>query len=151
MSDGPVSPLQQALTQALLEARKSRDRVRTQLLSMTLSELRNREIELGRGATDSDVEEVLGRARKRRAEAAEQMRAGGRPELAEREEEEARILQAFLPEPLSEAEVRAFIEAIVAQGASETGPLMGQLMPMIRGRYDGRDASRLVREALSKG
>jgi uncharacterized protein len=151
VTDSTSAPLSQALHAALSDARKNRDRTKTQLLSMTLSEVRNREIELGRPATDSDVEEVLTRARKRRAEAAEQMRAGGRPELAEREEEEARILQTFLPEPLTEDEVRGFVREILASGITDPGPLMGQLMPKIRGRFDGREANRIVREERASG
>jgi uncharacterized protein YqeY len=149
VSDSTPSLLVQALSQGLNDARRGRDRARTQLLSMTLSEVRNREIELGRPAEDADVEEVLTRARKRRAEAAQQMRDGGRPELAEREEEEARILATFLPEPLSEAEVRGFVREILEGGTREPGPLMGALMPKIRGRFDGREANRIVREELS--
>lgn len=132
----------------LNRARKDRDRDRTLLLSTTLSEIRNREIEIGGEADDQEVLGVLTRAVKRRREASEQMRAGGRPELAEREDAEASLLEGYLPPPLGEEEVRAMIAEIVASGVSAMGPVMGQLSPRIRGRFDGREASRLVREAL---
>lgn len=132
----------------LNRARKDRDRDRTLLLSTTLSEIRNREIEIGGEADDQEVLGVLTRAVKRRREASEQMRAGGRPELAEREDAEAVLLEEYLPPPLGEEEVRAMIAEIVASGVSAMGPVMGQLSPRIRGRFDGREASRLVREAL---
>jgi uncharacterized protein len=132
----------------LNQARRDRDRDRTLLLSMTLSEVRNREIEIGGEADDAEVLGVLTRAVKRRREASEQMRAGGRPELASREDAEAEALEGYLPPPFSEEEVRAMIAEIIASGVSAMGPVMGRLTPTIRGRFDGKEASRLVREAL---
>jgi uncharacterized protein YqeY len=131
-------------------ARKAREKLRTLVLSTTLSELRNREIELGREADDQDVTLVLAGAVKRRREAAEQMRAGGRPELAEREESEAEILSAYLPAGLSEEEVRVMIRGILDEVGQELGPVMGRLMPRIKGRFDGKEANRIVREELGQ-
>lgn len=118
------------------------------MLSTTLSEVRNQEIEAGRSADDELVRDVLSRALKQRKEAAEQMRSGGREELAEAEEREAEVLREFLPPALEEDEVRAMIREIVAEGATGTGPVMGRLMPRIKGRFDGGHANRLVREEL---
>lgn len=133
----------------LNQARRDRDRVRTLVLSTTLSEVRNREIELGAEASDDDVLQVIGRAIKQRRDAAEQMAAGGRPELAEKEEREAELLGAYLPEQLGEDDVRGLVREIVEGGADQMGAVMGQLMPRIRGRFDGKDANRIVREELS--
>lgn len=143
------APLQVRLEEALNDARRARDRARLTLLSMTLAELRNRRIELGRELTDEDIHELLTRARKRRKEAADQMRAGGREELAANEEAESEMLAAFLPEPMHEAEVRAMVQRLRDEGVAETGPLMGRLMPLLRGRFDGREANRIVREELT--
>jgi len=131
-----------------VEARKAKDRRRTTLLTMTLSEIRNHEIEKGRDATDQDVIEVVGRAIKQRKDAADQMRDGGRSELAEKEDEEARLLEAYMPEQLSEDEVRERVREIIAGGADSIGPVMGRLMPEIKGRFDGKEANRVVREEL---
>jgi uncharacterized protein YqeY len=130
-------------------ARKSRDRGRTLVLSTTLAELKNLEIETGRDAGDDDATLVITRAIKRRREAADQMRTA-RPELAQKEEGEAEILKAYLPESLSEAEVRAIIREAIAAGATQMGPLMGQVMPKLKGRFDGKEANRLVREELAQ-
>lgn len=143
------STLKARLQADLNQARKARDRSRTLVLSTTLSEIRNREIEMGGEASDDDVLQVVGRAIKQRRDAAEQMTAGGRPELAEREEAEAELLQTYLPEQLEEEEVRAMVREIVAGGATQMGAVMGQLMPRLRGRFDGKEANRLVREELS--
>jgi uncharacterized protein len=148
MSDPSSAPLQARLERDLITARKARDRMRTGLLSMTLAELRNRRIELGRDLADEDVEEVLTRARKRRQEAADQMREGGREELAGKEEAEGELLAEYLPQPLAEDEVRGLVREIVASGVTEMGPLMGRLMPRVRGRFDGREANRIAREEL---
>jgi uncharacterized protein YqeY len=142
-------PLKKRLQEDLKEARKAREKLRTLVLSTTLSELRNREIEIGGEADDQEAVSVIAKAVKRRKEAAEQMRAGGREELAERESLEAEILSSYMPEGLSEEEVREIVRSIVSEGPRELGPVMGQLMPRIKGRFDGREANRIVREELA--
>lgn len=133
----------------LNQARRDRDKDRLGLLSMTLSEVKNREIELGGEADDEEVQSVVGRAIKRRREAAEQMRAGGREELAAREDAEALVLSSYLPPGLTEDEVRAMIREILDSGVEGIGPVMGRLAGRIKGRFDGKEANRLVREALA--
>jgi uncharacterized protein len=140
--------LKSRLEESLREARKERDRFRVTVLSTVLSELRNQEIE-ERGVADDDmVRKVLTRAVKQRREAADQMRQGGREELAEKEEREAELISGFLPPPLDEEEVRALVREIVEEGADQMGAVMGRLMPRIQGRFDGREANRIVREEL---
>lgn len=144
MSSSIKSRIQSDLT----EARKARDKPRTVLLTTTLSELRNREIEKKGELTDEEAVEVLSRAVKQRGESADQARAVGRDEIAEKEEAEAEALKTYLPEQLSEDEVRALVREIVEGGTTDTGPVMGRLMPRIKGRFDGREANRIVREEL---
>lgn len=141
-------PLKSKLEDELNRARKARDRLRTTVLSSTLAELKNKEIETRRPADDEMVREVLARAVKQRHEAASQMRDAGREELASREEEEAAMLGEFLPPPLTEAQVREMVRELAAAGPSQMGAIMGALVPRIRGRFDGKEASRIVREEL---
>ena len=143
-----MSELKARLSTDLAGSRKARDKEKTLVLSTTLSELRNLEIDQGKESSDEDVLQVIGKAIKQRRDAAEQMREGGRPELAEKEEAQADILKAYLPEQLSAEEVRAIIREIMDGGATAMGPIMGQLVPRIRGRFDGKEANALVREAL---
>ncbi|HSM05567.1 MAG TPA: GatB/YqeY domain-containing protein [Longimicrobiales bacterium] len=143
-----MSELKTRLQSDLTDARKSRDKARTLVLSTTLSELRNREIELGAEASDEEVLQVLTRAIKQRIDAAEQMRSGDREDLAANEEAQAALLQAYLPEQLSADEVRDIIGEILGGGAPDMGAVMGQLMPRIRGRFDGKAANALVREMM---
>lgn len=129
-------------------ARKSREKLRTLVLTTFISEIRNREIDLGSEATDEEVERLLVTAIKRRREASEQMRQGGREELALREEEEAEILRAYLPPQLEEAEVRAYVREAIAGGASDLGGIMKVVMPRVKGRFEGKELNRIVREEL---
>src|SRR5690606_29364032 len=101
-----MSELLEKIRSDLNAARRERDKLRTLVLTTTLSEVKNRQIELGREPTDEDVRDVVGRAIKKRKEAAEQIRAAGRAELADKEEQEAKLLQQYMPAQLSEAEVR---------------------------------------------
>ena len=140
--------LKERIRSDLNEARRAKDRMRTTVLTSTLSEIRNREIEMGRDAEDEDVLGVLSKALKQRREAADQMRTAGREELAEKEEREAEILSEYTPEAMSEDEVRGIVRDIVADGADNMGAVMGALMPRIKGRFDGREANRIVREEL---
>lgn len=140
--------LKDSLRSDLNDARRGRDRERTLVLSTALAEVRNREIETGGGLDDDGVRGVLARAVKQRLDAAVQMRDGGRPELAAREEEQARILRAYLPAELDEQRVREMVRELIAAGAGHMGAVMSGLMPRIRGRFDGRAASAIVREEL---
>jgi uncharacterized protein YqeY len=141
--------LKTRLQDDLKDARKSRDKLRTLVLSTTLSELRNHEIDLGAEAEDPEVLVVISKAVKRRKDAAEQMRAGGRDELAQKEETEAEMLAAYLPEGMTEGEVREIVKEIIGEGVTELGPVMGKLMPRLKGRFDGKEANRIVREVLA--
>src|SRR5262245_23660256 len=101
--------LKEKIRTDLNDARRERHTLRTQLLTTILSDIRNREIDAGKEASDADVVEVVNRGIKRRREAAEQMRAGGRNDLAEKEEQEATLLAVYLPAQLGSDEVRAMI------------------------------------------
>jgi uncharacterized protein YqeY len=141
--------LQQEIRSALDQARRERDKFKTVVLTSVLSEVRNREIELRGPAEDETVREVLSRGIKQRKESAEQMRAAGREELALKEESESAILVSFLPPQLDEAGVRSLVKEILAGGASGIGPVMAKLAPLIKGRFDGKEANRIVKEEIA--
>jgi hypothetical protein len=143
-----MSGLTERLRADLNSARRERDRLRTAVLAMTLSEVGNRQIELGREPTDEDATEVVARAIRKRREAAEQIRAVGRTDLADREEQEAALLMAYMPAQLSEAEVRQLVRDSIAGGAGNIGAVMGAIMPRVKGRFDGKETNRIVREEL---
>lgn len=142
------SELKNRVQADLNEARKQRDQGRTLVLSTLLAELKNRELDAGGSLDDAEAVQVISKAIKQRKDAAEQMRAAGREELASVEDAQGSILAGYLPEGLSEDEVRAMIREAVEGGAANMGAVMAQLMPRIRGRFDGKEANRLVREVL---
>ena len=140
--------LKSQLRTDLTEARKSRKRLEILVLSSLLAEVHNREIELGRDLDEVDVTKVITKAVKQRREASEMMRSGGRPELADKELQEMNILQKYLPAMLSESEIRAIIRIALQQGFDQMGSLMGEVMPKLQGRVDGKEVNRIVREEL---
>ncbi len=151
-ASGSFSPMSKDLKQQvqgdLIEARKARDKFRTVLLTTLLADVKNREIVEQGELDDAGMQAVVTKAIKQRREAAEQMRSGGRPELAAKEEAEGEILQAYLPPPLTDEDVRAMVRSVIAGGADQMGAVMRRIMPQIRGRFDGREANRIVREEL---
>ena len=142
--------LKNRLRSDLTSARKDRDKLRTLVLSTLLADVHNREIELGAELSDDQTIQVLSRGIKQRKDAASQMRAAGRDELASVEEAQLTVLSEYLPEGMSEDEVRALVRAAIEDGVDQMGMLMGRVMPQIRGRYDGKEANRIVREELGR-
>lgn len=132
----------------LNNARRGRDKLRTQLLTTTLSELKNREIEVGHELSEAEVVEVVQRAVKRRREAIEQFRNAGRTELADKEDAEAKLLTEYLPAQMSEEDVRAIVKRAIGGGANTIGAIMQRIMPEIKGMFDGKQANRIVAEEL---
>lgn len=131
----------------MTSAMKAADRERVGALRLVLSELQ-------KAAKEGEADElaVLRRERKRRLDAAEQFRGGGRPELADKEESEAELIQTYLPAELDDAELQQIVaEAIAETGASEPkdmGKVMKAAMGRVQGRADGKRVSAQVREAL---
>jgi uncharacterized protein YqeY len=137
----------------LQDAMRARDQVRTGTLRLTLAALRSAEKELGRPLKAEEELQVLHRERKRRAEAAEAFRAGGREELAAQEEGELEVIEEFMPEPLDEEELERIVDDAIAEtGATslrDLGRVMADVMPQVSGRADGGAVSQLVREKLA--
>jgi uncharacterized protein len=140
--------LKDRIREDLNAARRDRDKLRTMVLTTFLSEIRNKEIDVGHELGDEEVQSVATTAIKRRREAAEQMRAGGREELAQKEDQEAVLLQGYLPPQLGEDDVRALIREAIAGGAKDLGGVMKAVMPKTKGKFDGKELNRIVREEL---
>jgi uncharacterized protein YqeY len=102
---------------------------------------------------DAGVLGVIGSEIKRRRDSVEQYRAGGRADLADKEQAELELLQGYLPEQLGEAELRAKVDEAVkkvgAQGMKDMGAVMKALLPEVQGRADGKTVSDLVKARLS--
>ena len=141
------------MEEELKQARLARNDVRRDALSLLLSSLRSAEKELQRPLSDDEELQVLQRERKRRHEAAEAFRSGGREEQAAGEEQELAVLEEFMPAPLSEDELEEIIDDAIAEvGATslnDLGRVMADVMPQVAGRADGSQVSQLVREKLA--
>jgi uncharacterized protein YqeY len=137
----------------LKAARLARDEDRRDALALMLNELRSAQKELERPLSDEEELQVLRRERKRRLEAAEAFRAGGREKQAEDEEYELEVLEEFMPEPLSEEEIEEIIDDVISEvGATsirDLGRVMAGVMHQVSGRADGSTVSQLVREKLA--
>jgi uncharacterized protein YqeY len=137
----------------LKEATLARDAERRDTLRLILTALRGAEKELQRPLKDDEELQVLQRERKRRTEAADAFRAGGREEQAAAEERELAILEEFMPTPLSEDEIEEIVDDVIAEvGATsmrDLGRVMADVMPQVAGRADGSTVSQLVREKLA--
>ena len=137
----------------LRQATLAREAERRDTLRLILAALRGAEKELQRPLKEDEELQVLQRERKRRTEAAEAFRSGGREEQAATEERELAILEEFMPEPLSEDEIEEIVDNVIAEvGATsmrELGRVMADVMPQIAGRADGSTVSQLVREKLA--
>ena len=131
-------------TRAAMKAGE-RDRVGT--LRMLASSLQQNEKE-----GDGDAVAVLQRERKKRIEAAEAFESGGRAEQAEAERAEATLIDAYLPEQVSDEELQAIVVAAIestgAADVKEMGKVIGVVMPQVKGRADGKRVSTMVRERL---
>ena len=131
----------------------ARDDDRRDALSLILNALRTSEKELRRQLSDDEELQVLQRERKRRAEAADAFRAGGREEQAEDEEYELEVLEEFMPDPLSEEELEEVIDDVISEvGATsirDMGRVMAGVMHQVSGRADGSTVSQLVKEKLA--
>ena len=132
-------------------ARKAQDKDRTLVLGTIIANLKNREIELRRPATDEEVVEVLRKGIKIRREAVEQYRAGGRNDLADVEQSQIAVLEEFLPPAVDPEEIRAAVREVIAGGARDLGKVMGQIVPRYKGRAEGKVINQIVREELQAG
>jgi uncharacterized protein len=135
------------------DAMRARDNARRDALRLILSSLRSAEKELQRPLSDEEELQVLQRERKKRHEAADAFRSGGREEQAKQEEGELAILKEFMPEPLAEEEIERIVDDAIAENKAtnmrDMGRVMADVMPQIASRADGSAVSQLVREKLA--
>lgn len=129
---------------------KAGDTRRTMAIRGLLAEITRVEKDVRREASEAEIVQLIKRERARREEALGFAKQGNRTDLIEQNEAEARVLSEYLPEEVSSDEIRAAIVEIVAGGASQMGPVMKALRDKFGARLDGKLASDLAKEALSK-
>jgi uncharacterized protein YqeY len=149
----PTPPPQQRLESDVKDAMRAADKERLSTLRMLLAAVKNERIARGGEVDEAAFASLTRKAIKQREEAAEQYRKGNRPELAEKEEREGKLLAAYLPAPIGESEIRAAVAALVAERGLSGNAAMGQIMKELMARFgaaaDGATISRVAREVLA--
>jgi hypothetical protein len=148
-----MSPPRERVESDVKQALKAGEKERLATLRMLLSEVKNEVLATGKEVDEARFAALVRKAIKQRHEAAAQFRQGGRPESADKEEREAKILEAYLPRQLGEEEIRAAVAAFAAErglsGPAAIGPVMKEMMARLAGRADGATDSRIARQVLS--
>ena len=150
------SGMKQRLHDDMTAALKARDEIRKSTLRMALTAITKAEVagKEARELSDAEIVDVLGSEAKKRRESVVAYREAGRAELADKEQAEADILAEYLPEQLTEDEIKTLVtEAIAATGAADLGPrgigkVMGALQPQVKGKADGSVVSAEVKRQL---
>lgn len=144
--------LQEELKQAML----AKDAQKTSVLRLLLSALNYYEIQKGGAgyeATDEDVLSVIQKEAKQRKDSIEQFTNAERQDLADKEKQELEILQTYLPEQMSENEVRKLVQEAISEtgvaSMTDMGKIMAALMPKVKGKADGTFVSQIVKAELS--
>lgn len=133
-------------------AMKAKNQPRLDAIRLIKNEIRKKEIDERITLDDDGVAGVLVKLVKQRQDSIEQYAAGNRQDLVDKETAELKIIQAYLPAPLEEAQVKALVDAAVkdvgAQGPKDMGKVMAVLMPKVKGKADGKLVNVLVKAAL---
>ena len=141
------------LNNDLKESMKSGDKFRTEVLRGLKSAIKYAEIEARGEMDDQDVEAVIAKQAKQRRDSIEEFKKGGREDLVEQESAELAILETYLPEQMSEDEIRTTVEAAIAElGVTDMkgmGQVMKRVMADLQGQADGKVVNQMVRECLS--
>ena len=145
--------LQERLLEDLQDAMRRRDEIRRSTLRLIRAAIQNEEIALQKKLDDAGILRILSTQVRQHQESITEFRRGNRPDLVEKEEAELAIIRHYMPQQLSQEEIaqmaREVIAKIGARGLSDTGKVMGQLMPRVRGRADGAQVSQIVTQLLA--
>jgi uncharacterized protein len=145
--------LKEQLDADLKSAMRDKDVLKLSVVRMLKSAVKYREIELMKPLDDAGVLAVIASEVKRRRDSVEQYKAGNRQDLADKEEAEIKILQAWLPQQLGEDELRAKVDEAIkktgAQGPKDMGAVMKALLPEVQGKAEGKAVSDMVKARLA--
>ncbi len=162
--------LKEKIFQDFKEAFKAREEIKVSVLRMLNSAIKNREVEkrtkLAKSGTpeaelekqsqlsDEETAEVVASEVKRRRDSIEQYNQGGRPELAQKEENETTVLNSYLPEQMGEEEIKKLVKETInesgAAGTGDIGKVMKVLMSKVKGKADGNLVNKIMKEELGK-
>ena len=138
----------------LKDAMRNKDAIKRTVIRTLLSEIRNAEISAQKDLQEGDIEGVMSKQAQQRKDSIEAFGEAGRQDLVDKETAELNIISAYLPEQMTEAEIEGFIAEILrkvdATGPSDMGKVMGALMPLVKGRADGKVVNAMVTAKLKE-
>ena len=145
--------LQEQLKSELKTAMQAKDKARTGTIRLLMAEIKQKEVDTRTVLGDEEILAILTKMVKQRKDSISQYEAAGRQDLADIEAAEIVVLQAFLPQPLSEAEIDTLIDSTVTQlaasGMQDMGKVMNALRPQLQGRADMGAVSAKIKARLA--
>ena len=145
--------LKEKLLSDMKEAMKSKDSLKLGTIRSVIAAVKNQEIDLRKDLDEEDVLTIVSREVKKRKEAASLYKKGRRPELEDKEIQEMKILQTYLPEQVSEEDLRQRIQEVIeetgAEGMKDFGKIMKTLVPEFKGKADNALIKELASEFLN--
>lgn len=140
--------LRQQIHDEMIQAMKAKDQAKLDTVRFVWSEIKRIEIDAKHELTDEEVIELLRKEVKRRNEAVDQMRAGGRMDGVEHEAFQLKIINSYLPAMMDKAQVEAVVDEVLAAGANNFGAVMGQVMAKLKGKAEGKLVGEVVKAKL---
>ena len=138
----------------LKDAMRNKDAIKRTVIRTLLSEIRNAEISAQKDLQEGDIEGVMSKQAQQRRDSIEAFGEAGRQDLVDKETAELNIISAYLPEQMTEVEIEGVIADILrkvdATGPSDMGKVMGALMPLVKGRADGKVVNAMVTAKLKE-
>ena len=145
--------LLEEITQDMKKAMKSKEKDRMQVLRLLRSDLKKAKIDKRGDFTEEDAQQVINKAAKNRRESIESYKKGDRQDLVEEEQKELEVIEEYLPEQMSDDEIKEIIDQVIeetgASGMQDMGKVMGTIMPKVRGKADGSKVQAIVRSKLA--
>ncbi|WP_108126213.1 GatB/YqeY domain-containing protein [Saccharospirillum mangrovi] len=147
-----MSDLKQAITEAMKDAMRAKEKARLGTIRLILAEIKRIEVDERTEVDDARVLAVLDKMNKQRRDSIQQFEAANRDDLAAIEREEMEVIATFLPAALSEEEINALVDQAVSQtgasGMQDMGKVMGVLKPQLQGRADMGAVSKIIKARL---
>ncbi len=141
------------IQQAMKDAMRAKEKDRLGVIRLILAAIKQKEVDEQIELNDEQILQVMAKMLKQRRESISQYEAANRPELAAVEAAEIEVIQTFMPEPLSEAEIAAMVDEAISQtgavSVKDMGKVMGMLKPKLQGRADMGEVSKLIKSRLA--
>ena len=144
--------MQTRLNDDMKQAMRDRDVLRRDVIRYLRSEVKNQEIRDQKELDDAGVIQVLSRQAQQRRDSIEAYRDADRQDLVDKEESELSVIMAYLPQQMTQEEITALVQKVVAEvgasGPEDMGKVMGAIMPQVRGKAEGREVNAIVQQTL---